>query len=705
MVSKRLIGHLTPEQQVEFLTKVWGRNTRGYVFLPYIDGGCTTKDERRKAFHECRAFKWPKERDTAILDHIKAHQNDDLYFPPNVFNGKRRIEQNVEAERVLYADLDPVDPRTLGDLRPTIAWESSPGHYQAIWLLDSSKTGATWAGNENHRLTAAIQADPSGWDSTQLLRIPGKANFKPEYTKNNGGKGVFGEGILWANGPRYTWDQFDDLPAVGSVVHDEVETVDEELINSVDRHEVWSRVRLKVSKKVREYLALKTDPAGTADRDQVLWQIERDLADAGCTLIEIVAIVRDSVWNKYKGRNDEMKRLKIEASKAIHARSDEPLESTPDEEPKPKIQWLNDVLTQHIPRPRWLIKDIWTKGGLGFISGAPKSYKSWMALDMAVTVATGGYWLNQAGYRCDKPQPVLYLQEEDDIRLVKDRLAKIIEAKAPDQFWDGQMHLTGEYTGDSDSPSLDVWWHPPVTPIPIALHVQTGFIASDPGWQAWLDEIIEEGKFALVLIDTLGTVAGEIDTDKSGELMTKMLKPLRVIARKHDAAICVVHHNKKASNQGQRAGQDMLGSTALHAWVECAIYARSKDSNGEIAIEREAKLAMDMGMKVKIPHMYESLHAGPDREGMRVLWDPEVITEGLETMNEPVHDDQPRRKPGTAGSQIATKMRYMGRGPFTIEELMERLGEDKPHNILKQLQAAVKNGHVEEDDGHWTCVS
>lgn len=696
----KLQGRLSPEEQLKALSRIWGNDRRGYVFLPYIDGSCETKDDRRKGFHEGRAYKWPRERE-AILEHIAARSNDDLYFSVNLFNGKRRIEQNVAPERVLFADLDPVNPSKL-DLRPTIAWESSPNHFQGVWVLDEPKQGATRGGQENHRLTAAIGADPSGWDSTQLLRVPGRPNYKPKYKDENDGKPVMGKGMLWLDGPRYVWDQFADLPAVGAVTKDdaEVAAADEASIDAVDRREVWNKVRLRCSKQVREFMALKSLPDGGVDRNEVLWQIERDLADAGCSLVEIVALVRDSVWNKYRGRNDEMKRLKIEAAKALALVEEKPLEGGSDDEEKPNIKWLSQVVQEHIPRPRWLIRDIWTKGGLGFISGAPKSYKSWMALDMAVTIATGGYWMNQPGYGCDKAYPVLYLQEEDDIRLVMDRLAKITEAKAPDQFWDGKMEVTRKPTNMSGASSVEVTWAPPTHDIPLALHVQTGFIASDPSWQAWLDDIVEEGKFAMVLIDTLGTVVGDVDTDKSGDLMTRVLKPLRTVARKHDCAICVVHHNKKAANQGGRAGQDMLGSTALHAWVECAIYARSKDAKGEIQIEREAKLAMDLQMKVKIPMMFENLQTGE-----RQLWDPEVITEGLEVMHEPEPERGQKNARGSAGKQIANKMRQMGSGPFTIEELMERFGEDSDKGILKQLSAAVTNGYVSQgDDGTWLSI-
>jgi hypothetical protein len=244
------------------------------------------------------------------------------------------------------------------------------------------------------------------------------------------------------------------------------------------------------------------------------------------------------------------------------------------------------------------------------------------------------------------------------------------------------------------------------------MHVHTGFIASDESWQSWLDNIVEQGKFAMVIIDTLGTVAGEIDTDKSGELMTKMLRPLRSVARKHDTAICVVHHNKKAANQGGRAGQDMLGSTALHAWVECAIYARSKDANGEVQIEREAKLAMDMGMRVRIPQMFEN-HV----TGERQLWDPEVIPEGLETepegpnepraSHEPVQStrkEQYEHRP--AGGMLAVKLKEMGgaRRALSLDEILEVMGGTSKSSIIKQLESGVENGLLSHENDTWLVI-
>src|SRR5207245_2868924 len=61
-------------------------------------------------------------------------EQPDWYFAPCLFTGSRRKEHALPS-RLLYADLDETDPSGL-DLRPSIAWETSHGRYQGIWLLD-----------------------------------------------------------------------------------------------------------------------------------------------------------------------------------------------------------------------------------------------------------------------------------------------------------------------------------------------------------------------------------------------------------------------------------------------------------------------------------------------------------------------------------------------------------------------------------------
>ena len=94
----------------------------------------------------------------------------DVYFAPVNFRGPRR-QENAKAIDWVWADLDFVHPDKL-KIRPTIAWQSSPGRYQALWKL-SELVPADDAAECGKRMAYAEGADKGGWDVTQVLRIPG----------------------------------------------------------------------------------------------------------------------------------------------------------------------------------------------------------------------------------------------------------------------------------------------------------------------------------------------------------------------------------------------------------------------------------------------------------------------------------------------------------------------------------------------------
>ena len=40
------------------------------------------------------------------------------------------------------------------------------------------------------------------------------------------------------------------------------------------------------------------------------------------------------------------------------------------------------------PERQWLVEPLWARAGVGIVGGAPKSCKSWLGLDLALSVAT-----------------------------------------------------------------------------------------------------------------------------------------------------------------------------------------------------------------------------------------------------------------------------------------------------------------------------
>lgn len=572
---------------LRLISKAWGPNQSGYAFFPWIDREVQRRTgERRRGYNEGPSFHWPKEKDK-IIEHMLAHTQHDLYWCPSLFEYPQRAEGYAKDEWALWADLDEADPRDM-EYQPTIAWESSPGRYQAVWIADDgaqSFAGASFDGGANQRLTYYVGADHSGWDTTQLLRIPGWHNHKLEY-EDDGGNPPKGK-ILWFSGPKYELEDFSELPEVqhggGTVLTDALESD----IDGVDRLEVIARVRLKLNHTARELLGAKD--TGGADKSEKLWYLIRCLADEGLTVAEVVAVVRETVWNKFRDRHDELRRLIAEAGKAIAKRSDETIkklesagvEEVEDDTPKPAPTRMGELL-KNIKKPKYLVKDILTEGACGFIAGEPKSYKSWLGLDLAFSVATGADFLNH--FKVVDPGPVLYIQEEDPPATLKNRSAKIWVNKTVDKF---------ELVRDAEG--AGVWWLPPEQEAlfdpDVDAYVQQGFQISNDAWQLWLDErltagMADRGPYRLLIIDTLMMTAGEVEENKSQEMTNKVFKPLKTLSRKHNCAVIVIHHMSKGEKS--RPGQRMLGAVANHAWAEDSIYI-THTGGDHLKVDTESK--------------------------------------------------------------------------------------------------------------------
>lgn len=675
-----MISH---EQQLDIISQAWG-NQDGYVFFPTIAGDADDKDARVASYDEGPAFHWPHERDE-ILEHMREHADDDLYWCPNIFEAKRRQIDQAMDEHALWADLDEVDPRDIDDgIKPTVAWETSPGRYQALWLFmrGTDVLGASWAGGENQRLTYHLQADRSGWDSTQLLRIPGWPNHKPEHRRK--GKAPQGK-LLWHDrSRRYLPDHFEDLPEIDAGAG-AVKDVLEGEIERVDRHEVWGKIRLKVSKAVREFVGARET---SGDRSEVLWQIERELADAGLTVVEIVAIVRGTVWNKYLGRADELKRLTVEASRAVEAVPEDVQETLEASlEAKGRLRDLDEQLEGLSP-PEWLVEHVWTLGGCGFIAGEPKSFKSWISLDLAYSLATGSPFLGE--FKVLRPGPVALLLEEDGLRRVKARRDKIWPGKQTDR-----MKVQDDGT---------VVWEPSTT-LPkakVSAMVKQGFVASDPGWLAWLDDELTQGygkerdPYVAIILDPFLMMLGDVDENKAGALNTQIFKPLKDLADKHQVAIIVVHHLRKNGNAGSgaklRGGQMMLGSQAFHGWTDDALYVTHQ--RGDLLVEAESKDGSGGTFRIT---------------GLRTKgWTPGVADLHLESEDDAPPDQpagsevrQARRRTqqtaaGTkaAGTKVEIALRELGKGPHTTRMVADQAGltTDAARRQLNRAPNAIPQG-------------
>ncbi len=74
----------------------------------------------------------------------------------------------------------------------------------------------------------------------------------------------------------------------------------------------------------------------------------------------------------------------------------------------------------------WLVDGLFPREGVGIIAGHAKIGKSWLTLDLAITIAKGGLWLNKF---LVEPGHVLYVDEESTRDMLGFRYRKLLNQK------------------------------------------------------------------------------------------------------------------------------------------------------------------------------------------------------------------------------------------------------------------------------------
>jgi hypothetical protein len=211
-------------------------------------------------------------------------------------------------------------------------------------------------------------------------------------------------------------------------------------------------------------------------------------------------------------------------------------------------------LAQRAEEHRWLVTGLWAQEAVGIIGGEPKCCKSFLALDLAVAVASGTPCLRR--FAVPRPGRVLLYAAEDALHIVRRRLEGIAAAAG--------MALA----------DLDIQ----VITAPV---LRLDFKADRNS----LAETVARLGPSLLILDPFVRLH-RIDENASGEV-APLLAYLRELQRRHGVAVTVVHHAKKGGN-AVRAGQALRGSSEFHAWGDSNLYLRRNGENLILAVEHRA---------------------------------------------------------------------------------------------------------------------
>ena len=271
------------------------------------------------------------------------------------------------------------------------------------------------------------------------------------------------------------------------------------------------------------------------------------------------------------------------------------------------------VVPVHAIRPepeevRWLVHDLWGAAAVGVIGGPPKACKSWLGLDLAVSVASGTACLGR--FEVMSPGPALVYLAEDALPRVRDRVAHLCRHR-------------GLSIG-----SLDV-----------QVITAPSLRLDRPDDQHALDQTLSALQPRLLLLDPLVRLH-RLDENSAADV-SGLLGFLRELNRRHNLALVVVHHMAKRSRRDP--GQALRGSSDLHAWTDSACYlVRRSDQRLRLTVEHRAAPAPD-------PLLLSLAHAGDEPLRLRI--------EGDDTTPPPLAEAVRQVLQQTAGAVSRTALR------------------------------------------------
>ena len=223
------------------------------------------------------------------------------------------------------------------------------------------------------------------------------------------------------------------------------------------------------------------------------------------------------------------------------------------------VQRASELSIDSAPLSPWLVQGLWSDQAVGILGGEPKCCKSFLALDLAVSVASGAPCLRQFPVR--HTGPVLLFPAEDSLAVVRQRLEGICSAAGV-----GFQSLPVEVI---TVPSLRL---------------------DAPKDRERLSNTVQARQPRLLILDPLIRLHRVDENDASQ--IAALLSYLRQLQRTFHVAVLVVHHARKDAN-ATRPGQALRGSSELHGWGDSNLYMRRRGAQLTLSTEHRAAAAQD----------------------------------------------------------------------------------------------------------------
>lgn len=196
---------------------------------------------------------------------------------------------------------------------------------------------------------------------------------------------------------------------------------------------------------------------------------------------------------------------------------------------EPKVLSFFELINKEFPETPWDVEGIFESGTINMISAPPNQYKSWVVQHVAICLAQGN---DVFGRFKTKNQNVLIVNEEDNLRMIKDRSLKMIQ----------------------EEKELGIYFM-----------VGSGFKIDEDT----VDDILYEAdsrNVSFIIFDSLRSVheANENDSQE----MQKVIDNFKYLTARGVTVLFTHHNRKKAFGKNKdEFGEESRGSTAINAGV------------------------------------------------------------------------------------------------------------------------------------------
>lgn len=242
----------------------------------------------------------------------------------------------------------------------------------------------------------------------------------------------------------------------------------------------------------------------------------------------------------------------------------------------------------------WLVNDWLPDKSITFLVSPPESYKTWILLDLAVSVSAGVPFLGQ--YQVNNTGPTLIIQQEDSHEGLTDRLALIVEQK---------LGMRANLEGDT--------WQVPLMPdLPIYVHPSRALRFDNKKVLEEMEEQIKIIKPKVILIDPLYSTTAAVD-NYMADLANQMMI-LKTWRDKYGCSVVLAHHSKKNLDPDSTNREDSWGSQFLNAFLEAGWQVRKNPrlAPNEVVVRRHSKvmgnqqpISLTFNISTQYPMHYE----------------------------------------------------------------------------------------------------